>query len=286
MMSSRADAHMHLFSPGYVDRLPASCRRAAPDELTLYEALAQRSRITQALVIGYEGEPAYLGNNEYLARVAQAHPWLRPTAYVARPEELSVQWLQTWEKRKFVGLSMYLFDEAVQRSLQQVPADCWNWIVSRRWLVSVNSRGGYWNAWASVLERFPELRLLASHLGLPEPQGRPPAMPMARDLMQPLLGLARFPAVHVKLSAFYALAQPSHAWPHSAAWPYAQCALAQFGERRLLWGSDFSPSLEHVSFDQACTVLEHMTFLSDEQRNRIAGANLMELLNDVESAKS
>ena len=31
----RADAHMHLFAPGYVDLLPEACRRVAPDEVTL-----------------------------------------------------------------------------------------------------------------------------------------------------------------------------------------------------------------------------------------------------------
>lgn len=54
----------------------------------------------------------------------------------------------------------------------------------------------------------------------------------------------------MKLSGFYALAAPSHDFPHTQAWGYVETLLEAFGVERLLWGSDFSPALSHLSFPQ------------------------------------
>ena len=86
-MSIRADAHLHLFQPGYVAELPENCRRAQPDEATLYSALAQQHGVQQALVVGYEGEAWAAGNNQYLAKVLAGHAWLRPVAFVNDPAQ-------------------------------------------------------------------------------------------------------------------------------------------------------------------------------------------------------
>lgn len=50
-----ADAHLHLFRPGFADRYgPAWANRS---EVELYEALRQAHRIDRGLVVGYEGRP-------------------------------------------------------------------------------------------------------------------------------------------------------------------------------------------------------------------------------------
>jgi L-fuconolactonase len=87
--------------------------------------------------------------------------------------------------------------------------------------------------------------------------------------------------VYIKLSGFYALTRPGYAYPHQAAWPYVEVLLAAFGSNRLLWGSDFSPSLEWLSFLQTFGLFETMPFLSDSDRERIEGSNLRTLLAEV-----
>jgi len=280
-MFERADAHMHCFNPGFVELLPDSCRRTAPDELTLYTALAKRAGIVKSLVVGFEGMPAHHGNNDYLQKTLKDHPSMRATAFVSRPQDLTVEQLETWRRQQFVGISFYVLDAAMEGAVRSVSSQCWEWIAQHRWLVSVNSHGELWNVWASILDRFPGVRLLVSHLGSPPAQKKAPAMSDARDLMAHTTALSRYPNVFVKFSGLYAMTDPNYAYPHEAAWPFVDVALQAFGEKRLLWASDFSPVLEYVSFDQTWAVLDQIPFINNDQRRLIAGANLLKLLGEI-----
>jgi L-fuconolactonase len=280
-MSNRADAHLHFFAPGYIALLPERCRRVQPDEVTLYAALAQQHDITQVLAVGYQGQPWAAGNNRYLAELAAAHAWIRPVAFIHDPASLDVVTLERLARDRFIGLSLYLFDQPVLAALGQVPDDAWSWLAGRRRLISVNSRGEHWPAWAPILQRHPNLRLLVSHLGLPPVVEHTPGAQVAQRALESVLAFARFPEVRIKLSGFYALTTPGYDYPHRAAWPYVAALLAAFGAERLLWGSDFSPSLECVSFPQTFGLLAQMPFLSDADRRRIEGENLLALLAEV-----
>ena len=174
-MSVRADAHIHLFQPGYVALLPENCRRVQPDEVTIYTALAKQHNVQQALVVGYEGEAWAAGNNQHLAKIAANHSWVRPVAFVHNPAQLDVAMLEQWRKAGFVGVSIYVFSEESVADVGQVPDEVWDWLIQHRWLISVNSRGEYWVAWLSVLERHSDLRVVVSHLGLPPAIEHPPA---------------------------------------------------------------------------------------------------------------
>jgi L-fuconolactonase len=280
--ATRADAHLHFFSPGYAAALPESCRRVQPDEITLYAALARQHDITQVLAVGYEGQAWAAGNNRYLAELAAAQDWIRPVAFVGDPAGLGIAMLERLARERFVGLSLYLFEDAALGALARVPPDAWAWLEQRRWLISVNSRGERWAAWLPILERHSNLRLLVSHLGLPPVAERPPDSDAARGALGPVLDLARFASVRVKLSGFYALAAPGYDYPHRAAWPYAAALLDAFGAQRLLWGSDFSPSLEWLSFPQTFGLFAEMPFLSAADRRQIEGRNLLDLLAEIE----
>ncbi len=277
-MPERADAHAHLFNPGFVDKLDERCRRVSPDEVTVYESLAKHHEVKQLLAVGFEGAEAYRGNNDYLASLAPRRAWLRPTAYFHEPRELTAAALEARAKQGFVGISLYLFSEALTDQLNQVKAEVWEWLLLRRWLLSVNSKGEHWRAWAPVLERHPDLRLVMSHLGLP---GVISAARDAAPALASVSNLSRYPGVRVKLSGFYALSDPGYDYPHRNAWPLVERLVEDFGVGRLLWGSDFSPSLEHLSFPQTFALFSMMPFLNPADRSAIEGANLLQLLRDV-----
>src|SRR5689334_14898711 len=139
-MSKRADAHLHFFAPGYAALLPESCRRVQPDEVTLYAALARQHDIAQVLAVGYEGQPWAAGNNRHLAELAATHAWIRPLAFVHDPAGLDVPTLERLSGERFVGLSLYLFDQPELDALGQIADSVWGWLARRRWLISVNSR--------------------------------------------------------------------------------------------------------------------------------------------------
>ena len=70
-------------------------------------------------------------------------------------------------------------------------------------------------------------------------------------------------------------------YPHQAAWPYVEALVNEFGVDRLLWGSDFYPSIDHLSFPQTYGLFSKMPFLTDTDRRNIEGANLIRLIEEV-----
>ena len=280
-MSMRADAHLHFFRPGYAALLPDSCRRQVPDEVTLYAALAQQHAIEQVLAVGYEGQAWAAGNNAYLAELAGEHAWIRPAAFVEDPAQLGIELLEKLAAQKFVGLSVYVFDDVIEGALARVDPAVWAWLEKRRWLISVNSKGARWAAFVKILERYPNLRLLVSHLGLPPAAEGAMAEESVHQRLESVMALAGFPGVCVKLSGFYALTVPGYDYPHRNSWPYVVALVESFGVHRLLWGSDFSPSLELVSFPQTLGLLAQMPFLTDKDRAQIEGTNLLRILGEV-----
>jgi len=84
-----------------------------------------------------------------------------------------------------------------------------------------------------MVERFPSLRIVIDHLGqVPDLPGDQ----WARDLEQ----AAQFPQVFCKLSAIAGLAPSPR--------PYVQHALAVFGPRRLMFGSDWPAGLPDTTW--------------------------------------
>ena len=82
----------------------------------------------------------------------------------------------------------------------------------------------------------------------------------------------------MKLSGYYALTSPAHDFPHSYAWPLTEELFDDFGPDRLLWGSDFSPSLDFLSFPQTFELFNKMPFFRQENIKAILGENLLRLL--------
>lgn len=279
-MTTRADAHLHLFKPGYAAEFPANCRRVEPDEVTLYAALAEQHGVEYALIVGYEGETWAAGNNDYLAGLVPQHTWIKPLAFVADPARLTRASLEAYRKDRFVGISLYVFDAVTMQAIAGWSDEVLAWLVAHRWIISVNSHDALWIGWQSILQRYPDLCLLVAHLGLPPRIVQAPSQQDARTALAPVLALARFPGVYVKLSGFYALVQPGYDYPCRAAWPYVEALLDTFTAKRLVWGSDFSPSLEWQSFPQTFGLFALMPFLNEADRLDIEGGNLQRLLSD------
>ena len=280
-MSERADAHIHLFEGGFRDSFMKRLGRPI-DEAVVYASLANDHGVKAALIVGYADVPWAAENTRFLTEMVAEYDWVHPAAYFDAAEPPTTDELTRLQAHGFVGLSFYIFGQERVDALLRISDDVWAWLASRRWLVSVNSKGDDWYAWQEVLRRHPELRLVVSHLGLPPKQARAPDPEEAQSAMASVLALAGFPQTRVKLSGFYALTDPGHDYPHRAAWPYVEALLDAFGVGRLLWASDYSPCLDSLTFPQTYDLFSKMPFLTDADRERIEGANLLALLCEVE----
>ena len=281
-MADRADAHIHLFEGGYRESFTGR-PGVKVDERALYASLAKDHNVKAALIVGYEGLPWAAGNNAYIGRLAAAHEWVRPVAFFDPTKPPSLDALEKLRANGFVGLSFYILDDGAVRAVQAIDDHVWAWLEARRWIVSVNSRGpAIQQAWKPVLERNKGLRLALSHLGLPKRVASPPEPEQAKAALADVLPLSTFPNTAVKLSGFYALTDPGYDYPHRAAWPHVQTLVESFGPDRLLWGSDFTPAIDQLTFPQTLGLFGHMPFLDDDARLKIEGGNLLKLLGEIE----
>ncbi|MBI3851964.1 MAG: amidohydrolase family protein [Verrucomicrobia bacterium] len=248
-----ADAHLHLFRQGYAGRYGAAW--VNPHELQLYETFRRVHGIESGLVIGYEGRPAFRGNNRDLAAWARKHPWITPLAFLPVTSPPTVKLLEARLGQGFAGLALYVLTVA-----DAEPLNCWSisalqWLNEHRQILSFNARPEALAQLKPFLAKLDQCPTLISHLGLPGRYTAPPSQREARKILQPLRSLAKLRQVGVKLSGLYALSEPSHAYPHRSARPFLLQLYDDFGPERLYWGSDFSPALEHVSFPQTIDVL-------------------------------
>ena len=86
-----------------------------------------------------------------------------------------------------------------------------------------------------VAKKFPELRIVIDHCGMPAPPTAPPTDDLLATLPE-LLALAEHPNIAVKLTGMPVLIPD--AYPFPKLWPALHRMLEAFGPERLLWGSD------------------------------------------------
>lgn len=276
-----ADAHLHLFRRGW-----AGADGRAPEgdgeELAAYERLRADHGIARGLVLAYEPEPEprYAGNGEELLALARERAWIAPLVHLPHDRPPAPGRLRELRARGAAGVALYLPGAAQGDAVAAWPAAALAELREERAIVSLNATPEATARLGSFAAALDGCTLLFSHLGLP---GRwdgvaPPTAAQARERLAPLLALAELPHVAVKLSGLYAISAPAHGFPHAAAVPYAEAVLAAFGPGRLLWGSDFSPSQEFVSFPQAADVRTLLAGCGPEEIDDVMGRNLLRLL--------
>lgn len=273
-----ADAHLHLFRRGYAERYgPAWANRS---EVELYKTLRREHKIERGLVIGYEGQPKYHGNNRDLAAWARQHSWITPLAFLPATTLPTIQGLEARRRQGFAGIALYAMRLEEVECLNRWPSSVHQWLNQHRQIVSLNTRPEAFRNLRPFLAQLDRCAVLISHLGLPGRYAAPPARREAKRILQPLRSLARLPQVGVKLSGLYAISQPSHAYPHRSAHPLIQQLYDDFGPERLYWGSDFSPALEHVSFPQTIDALLGLGWPVADLR-RVMHDNLTQVIHRV-----
>ena len=271
-----ADAHLHLFAEGFGGVTGSS--PAGGDETAVYEQLRRHHGIERSLVLGYEGEPRYVGNSDFVLSQARTRPWMAPLAYLPVAPAPTPATLRELLGRGAVGFALYPATPGEGRALSDWPPAAFAEVRRQRALVSINADPQTTAQMARIGEELDGCAVLFSHLGSPRRFPRPPRLSAAREHLAPLLVLAAHGNINVKFSGLYAVSAPDHDFPHSAAKPFVDVVLEAFGPSRLLWGSDFAPALDFVSFAQ----LADSRLLSGCTRAEIdgvMGGNLLRLLD-------
>ena len=271
-----ADAHLHLFADGYGGVSGSS--PAGGEETAVYERLRRYHGIERSLVLGYEGEPGYLGNSDYVLALARTRPWMAPLAYLPITPAPTPATLREFRNRGAIGFAVYPASPSEGQAFSDWPSAVFVEIRRQSAVVSVNADPDTTAHMARLGADLDGCAVLFSHLGSPNRCSRPPSLAAAREQLEPLLALAAWSNVNVKFSGLYAISDPDHDFPHDAAKPFVDVVIDAFGPSRLLWGSDFAPALDFVSFAQ----LADARLLSDcthAEVDAVMGGNLLRLLD-------
>jgi L-fuconolactonase len=125
-----------------------------------------------------------------------------------------------------------------------------------------------------LAQRHPQVNFLCNHLGLP--RGFDPGdatyggFAAAADLAN----------IYVKASAFYASAQTPWDMRCPRALGFFSALLKLLGPSRILWGTDWPPTSNHLTYRQALEVVRTFaTDLDDGDRALVLGVNAAQLLD-------
>lgn len=278
-MNQLADSHIHLFRHGFAGRYGRS-PAGGGDEVAVYESLRRAHDIAAALVVGYEDDGIDPSNNAYLRELAATRTWMATLAYVRAGEPGAAGRVPVLLAAGHLGIALYLLDPAASTWLAAWDHGAWAALARCRAIVSVNVVAACLPAVEAIARDHPACTFLIAHLGDPGSHAVVPSRAAAAERLAPLLRLAELPNVAVKISGLYAVGDPPHRYPHEQATPFVELVIERFGARRCLWGSDFSPSLDAVSFEQTVDLVQ-LAGLAADDRQRIMGGNLIELLAAV-----
>jgi L-fuconolactonase len=261
------DAQVHAWvsgtSTGHHRRSPMT-RDVLVDEMT-------RAGVHRVLLVPPLWDP---DGNAYSLSLAQAEPerfavmGLLP-AHLDNPADAIANWQA---QPRMLGVR-FLFNtpERLAPLLEGRYESVWPAAQERGLVVALHVPGALGQAEA-IARRFPDLKLIVDHLGVP----RGASGPAAFDHLPALLALARYPNVHLKAAGVgdYAL----DPWPfRSLEHPLRQIFDA-FGAERIVWASDLT-RLHHPYRQCVTHFSETLPWLSDADRAAVMGGNLCRLLN-------
>ena len=257
----RADAHIHLFRNGFLD--------SGRDEVAWYEELRGAAGVSDALVVGYEGDARFDGNNAYVLDLSRRLDWVHPTAFVDVTRPPTADQLRELRESGFVGWSAYLPEAGPTLS---------DWSADRLaalggGILSVNATPTALARVTDAVDALGDTAVLVSHVGLPGADARGIDDAGARERLAALLALASRPHITVKLSGLYAI-DPQY--PHRGATAVVDAVLDAFGPDRVAWGSDFSPVTSAVEPAEAMRLPDGiLDRLTRDEADAILGGTLL-----------
>ena len=120
----------------------------------------------------------------------------------------------------------------------------------------------------ALIDRYPDVRFVIDHLGIPQPR-TPPAPPEPWADLPKVLDLARRPNAAIKVSGACTL---SHAgYPYPDIWDPLARVFDAWGLDRCLWGTDWTRTFALVNYEQAVAPFRLTDRLTESERSTLMG---------------
>jgi predicted TIM-barrel fold metal-dependent hydrolase len=198
-------------------------------------------------------------NNAFVAELCRAHPdrftMLSELSPCGPDRDTLLDFtIEQWPALGFRHIVKV--DEQPETWLASADAGFWRRVDEARLFVAVNLAPHQSAQLPPLIRRCPNVRWMIDHMG------RPRCGMSAADY-QPVLDLARFPNVYVKVSGFYAFTADPAEYPYADLARFILALRDTYGAQRLLWASDAPCVLDYSSYAQSYRCLAHVQGLSE-----------------------
>jgi predicted TIM-barrel fold metal-dependent hydrolase len=260
------DAHIHLWAGGK----PRSAHRQEP--YSKEDALADMDRagVDAAVIQPPAWDPRA---HEIAIDAAHSHPdRFAILGNFPLEEPGGSARLLHWKEQPGMRGLRYIFNEPRHAAWLEGEDLDWLWSGAQRLDIPIAlAAAAYLPLVARVARRFPELRLLIDHLGVPLGATGAAAFAHVAQLEE----LARCPNVAVKATG--APAYATDAYPYRSIHGYLRAIFAAFGPRRFFWGTDITKM--PCSWRECVTMFtEQLPWLSGTDQALVMGAALRDWL--------
>jgi L-fuconolactonase len=268
------ESHCHIISPDQ-QKYPRDLgprpgvwvRDLSADE---FLALNDAARVARAILVQAFG--AYRYDNSYVADAAARYPdRFVPVCIVDALSSEAPRMLDYWVKERGVkGLRVVTWTEP-ELMLDDPGLDpLWHRVAELRIPVCVLTNFHQASRLRRVLEHFPTIPIALDHLGLPRLDDGP-----AFSNESIVFDLARFPNFYGKFSSWTLAAVARNG--ERARRDFFRRLVDSFGERRLMWGTNFPASNDRSYKGFVEYAQEQLAFLSSEERRWIFGETALSL---------
>ena len=126
----------------------------------------------------------------------------------------------------------------------------------------------------TLLSECPDTKVIIEHFGRPDVVEKP-----LDKAIQPLLGLAFYPNVFIKVSAISYVSREKK-YPFNDVLSMTQMVKEHFGSNRMMWGSDFPGVLGRCGYAEELTIVrDRMSFLDHGEQEWILSGTAQTLWN-------
>jgi predicted TIM-barrel fold metal-dependent hydrolase len=272
------DAQVHVWLPESPDRPwpPGGAARVqlpyALDYTKLLK-LMDEAGVDRAILVppSWEGE-----RNDHALEAAARYPnRFAVMGRLALNRPANAERLRSWKaKPGMLGIRQVFMNERERAWLTDGTAD-WFWRAAEDTGVPVMLHAaGMMKEVSAIAGKHPGLTLVLDHFGLSSGIVKNGQI---KEAIEDTAALAKFANVSVKVSAAPVYSREDY--PFRDLDPHIKRLVDAYGPRRCFWGTDLSHALGKATYRQCVThFTEALTFLSEQDKDRIMGRSLAERL--------
>lgn len=268
------DTHVHVWALDDQHRPAADARVRAPNEAAPVEWLiddmaeyhVDRCVLVQSSAFGWD--------NTYMVECLERYPdRFRAIGLVDPLSSENAADLRSWMSRGLSGFRLHPLYYPDEPSWIDAPQNdaLWDAAAEIGAILQFHMWPRHAVPLARMIARHPNVRVIVDHIGKPDV-----TEPAPYPSFQPVLDLAGFPLVWVKIGDYQIASRQDFPWPDTI--PFVALLKEAFGPERMIWGTGYAGRARLVALEQALRyVRDELPCLGPADVEKILGSTPQEL---------